>query len=160
MTSSRRAVGALGFAFAIAAVCPALRAADDLPRWMNGCWGGSQGADQFHERWLVADAATMIGTSHTVRNGTLRSFEFLRVVLKDGRATYVAQPGGVPPTEFAAATASATEIVFENLAHDFPKRVAYRRETGDRLVAWIDGGPGSKQRVEYPMTRERCDTQP
>jgi hypothetical protein len=152
-----RAFGALALVLGLFIVGSPVHAADDLPRWMAGCWGGSQGDDRFHERWTVADPATMIGTSHTVRNGTLRSFEFLRVVLKGGRATYVAQPGGVPPTEFVAGTASATEVVFENLSHDFPKRVAYRRDGENRLLAWIDGGPGSKPRIEYAMTRERCD---
>jgi len=150
------AVGAFAMILGVLVVGSPARAADDLPRWMAGCWAGSQAADRFHERWTVADAATMIGTSYTLRNGTLRAFEFLRVVMKEGRAVYVAQPGGVPPTEFIASVESAVEVVFENLAHDFPKRVAYRRDGEMRLLAWIDGGSGSK-RIEYPMTREPCD---
>ena len=86
----------------------------------------------------------------------MTAFEFLRVVVKDGKAVYVAQPGGAPPTEFVASSATAERIVFENPAHDFPKRVIYQRSGPDRLTASIDGGRGSRERVEFAMTREAC----
>jgi hypothetical protein len=50
---------------------------------------------------------------------------------------------------------TSERIVFENPTHDFPKRVTYQR-SGDRLTASIDGGGGSKQRVEFAMMREEC----
>lgn len=140
------------------AASPARAAGDGLPLWMVGCWTGSRGAETFTERWTAADAATLIGTSHTVKGGVLSAFEFLRVVLKAGVPVYVAQPNGVPPTEFTATGQTTAEITFSNPAHDFPKRVGYRRLDASHLTAWIDGGPDSTgSRLEFAMTRTRCD---
>lgn len=148
-------VAALSAAFAVSAV-PA--AGGDLPLWMVGCWTGSRGAETFTERWTAADASTLIGTSHTVKGGALSAFEFLRVVLKAGVPVYVAQPNGVPPTEFTATGQATAEITFANPAHDFPKRVGYRRLDATHLTAWIDGGPGGKgPRLEFAMTRVACE---
>lgn len=132
--------------------------APGLPSWMVGCWAGADGPEVVRERWIAADAATLLGTSHTVKGGVLTAFEFLRVVRKNGRAVYVAQPGGVPPTEFGATGQTAAAITFENPAHDFPKRVGYQRVDDTHLTAWIDGGvAGGGPRIEYPMRRERCE---
>lgn len=128
-----------------------------LPVWMTGCWSGERGAEKFHERWTGGDDSTLLGVAHTTKAGKLTAFEFLRVVVKDGRAVYVAQPNGAPPTEFAATTATANRVVFENPAHDFPKRVIYEKSGADRLTASIDGGSEKANRIEYPMTRAACD---
>lgn len=87
----------------------------------------------------------------------MTAFEFLRIVTKEGRAVYVAQPGGVAPTEFTATRHTAEQIVFENPRHDFPKRITYERPGPDRLVASIDGGADDPRPIHYPMVRERCD---
>lgn len=131
--------------------------ASTLPTWMVGCWAGEQAGERFHERWIAADSATLLGVSHTVKAGKMTAFEFLRVVPKNGKATYVAQPGGAPPTEFVATSQTAARIVFENPAHDFPKRVIYERSGTDRLTASIDGGTTGSQRIEFAMARERCE---
>lgn len=152
------AVLAVMIVAAALAASPVRAAGDGLPRWMVGCWTGSRGAETFTERWTAADAATLIGTSHTVKGGALSAFEFLRVVLKAGVPVYVAQPDGVPPTEFTATGQTGAEITFANPAHDFPKRVGYRRLDATHLTAWIDGGPdGAGPRLEFAMTRIPCD---
>ncbi|MGD9903051.1 MAG: DUF6265 family protein [Vicinamibacterales bacterium] len=147
-------MGMLGVVATLAGGGPAGAAGADLPRWMAGCWSGSRDGETFTERWITADAATLIGTSHTVKDGALTGFEFLRVVVKGGVPVYVAQPGGAPPTEFTATSESAEAVVFENPSHDFPKRVGYRRVDPTHLTAWIDGGAGATgPRLEFAMTR-------
>lgn len=154
----RRTAMAIAMAATLAAAEVPLAARAELPRWMAGCWSGSRDGEQFSERWIVADAAAMIGTSHTVKSGALSAFEFLRVVLKGGTAVYIAQPNGAPPTEFAATGQSTSTIVFVNPSHDFPKRVGYRLVDATHLTAWIDGGAGAAgPRFEFPMTRASCD---
>jgi hypothetical protein len=132
-------------------------AASALPTWMVGCWAGEQGGERFNERWIAADSTTLLAVSHTVKAGKMTAFEFIRVVMKDGKPVYVAQPRGVPPTEFVATSQSRERIVFENPAHDFPKRVIYERAGTDRLTASIDGGTTGGQRIEYAMARQRCE---
>jgi hypothetical protein len=128
-----------------------------LPRWVEGCWGGVRGDARFRERWTLADARTLLGVGYTVTKDRMTSFEYFRIVVENGRAVYVAQPGGVPPTEFTASSLTASEAVFENATHDFPKRVSYRRVDATHLLAWIDGGPSSTERMEYAMQREACE---
>ena len=103
--------------------------------------------------------STLLGGSHTLEGGALGAFEFLRVVVKSGAVFYIAQPGGVPPTEFTAASSTASEITFENPAYDFPKRVGYRRMAATHLTAWIDDGAAApSSRLSFPMARERCES--
>lgn len=127
-----------------------------LPNWMIGCWAGEDGGDRFHERWLAADTATLLAVAHTTRAGKVRAFEFLRVILRDGKGIYIAQPDGAPPTEFVATETTASRVIFENAAHDFPKRVTYERPADDQLIATIDGGEKSGKRVRFAMRREPC----
>jgi hypothetical protein len=46
--------------------------------------------------------------------------------------------------------------MFVNMAHDFPKRVAYKKVDATTLLAWIDAGPKGSLRVEFPMKRVDC----
>ena len=55
-----------------------------------------------------------------------------------GGYAYVAQPGGVPPTNFVIADSGPMRVVFSNAENDFPTRVIYER-TGDALKARIEG---------------------
>ena len=123
---------------------------------MTGCWAGEEGGDRFHERWVAVDAATLLAVAHTTRAGKMLAFEFLRVIHREGRPVYVAQPGGAAPTEFVATAATPTRVVFENAAHDFPKRVVYERPADDQLIATIDAGETGGKRVRFAMRREPC----
>ena len=39
----------------------------------------------------------MLGVGGTVEREVVREFEVVRIALRDGKPTYVAQPGGGPP---------------------------------------------------------------
>lgn len=126
--------------------------------WMAGCWTGHRGPATFTEIWTPAGPDLMVGVSVTVVPGKPSEFEFVRVESRAGRVFYVAQPGGVPPTEFEwnpeASVGGAA--VFANPQHDFPKRVAYKKVDATHVLAWIDGGAGSKNKMEFPMERGAC----
>ena len=54
------------------------------------------------------------------------------------------------PVAFTLTSAANNVFVFENPAHDFPKRITYQLVKSDSLYAWIDGGkdePGKKNYV-------------
>lgn len=153
--SRRRLVLAAAVGVAVASL---EAAPEPLPRWMTGCWAGTVGTSRVHERWMTADAATMIGVSHTVKDGRLAAFEFLRIVVRPDAVVYLAQPGGRSPTEFRATAQADGAIVFENPAHDFPKRIGYDRTGLTGLTAWIDGGASATgARTTYPLTRVACE---
>jgi hypothetical protein len=127
--------------------------------WMSGQWCSSEGGEQVEEHWLAPRGDLMLGLSRTVKDGRTTSFEFLRIESREGGISYVAQPGGVPPTAFRLTAAGAQWARFENPQHDFPKRVEYRR-VKTRLHAEI-AGPGKDGREQViGFDYRRCEATP
>ena len=110
------------------------------PDWIAGHWCAALGRDTVEEFWLPPRGGVAIGMSRTLRDGRTAGFEYFRIADVDGSLSYVAQPGGRPPTIFKRTAGGERWIRFENPAHDFPQRIEYRRE-GDALRATI-AGPG------------------
>ncbi len=87
----------------------------------------------------------MLGMSRTVAGDKTVEFEYLRIEQRADGIYYVAHPKArCPGTDFKLTRASATEAIFENPQHDFPKRIIYRKTGDDALTASIDGGEGTK----------------
>jgi Domain of unknown function (DUF6265) len=133
-----------GFLVVAMACLPAFAAEPDPLDWMEGDWCGSSGDERIEEHWLPAHGGLRLGVARTLEGPRTSAFEFLRIEVVDGVATYIAQPGGAPPTAFKRTAGGDNWIRFENLQHDFPKRIEYRR-TGNALHAEI-AGPGKDGR--------------
>lgn len=121
--------------------------AAEFPAWMAGSWGGTVGGVQMEEHWTTADGGLMVGMHRDVRPGGKVFFEFLRIEKRDGVLAFVAQPGGRPATTFRLKFIDASSVVFENLQHDFPQRIIYRR-AGGRLCARVEGSAPAADRPE------------
>jgi len=127
--------------------------------WLQGCWQMTAGDRIVEEQWMAPRAGVMLSVGRTVRGTQLIEYEWVLLRDKDGALEYEAHPSGQPSAVFTAKTATATEVVFENPAHDFPQRVGYKRD-GDALLAWIDGTTGGKsRRIEFPYRRVSCETE-
>ena len=114
--------------------------------WLVGDWQtGPGGRAQTEEHWTKAGGGSMIGMGRTIAGEKTWEFEYLRIEQRADGIFYVAHPKGqCPGTDFKLTRSSATEAVFENPQHDFPKRILYRKTGHDTLVATIDGGEGAK----------------
>ena len=114
--------------------------------WMTGDWQTAPGGRaQIEEHWTQAAGGIMIGMGRTLAGNKTYEFEYLRIEQRADGIFYVAHPKGqCPGTDFKLMRASATEVVFENPQHDFPKRIFYLKGADDTLIATIDGGEGSK----------------
>ena len=123
---------------------------------MCGCWAGERGGERFHERWTQADPSTLLAVSHTVKAGRMTAFEFLRVVVKDGRAVYVAQPGGVAADGVRRVEPDRRADRLREPRARLPEARDLRAAGPDRLTAAIDGGAAGSQRAEFAMAREPC----
>jgi len=124
--------------------------------WIAGCWDMTRNGRHIVEQWLPPEGGTMMGMARTVTAGRTSEWEF--VIIRSGAAglEYVAKPSGQPEGTFTAARASATEVVFENAAHDFPQRIIYKRD-GDALLAAVEGTMnGQSRRIEYPYAKASC----
>jgi hypothetical protein len=113
--------------------------------WIAGDWQTAPGGRrQIEEHWTAVAGGSMMGVSRTVAGDKTVEFEYLRIEQRPDAIYYVAHPKArCPGTDFKLTRASATEAVFENPQHDFPKRIIYRK-TDDGLTASIDAGEGSK----------------
>ena len=129
------------------------------PDWIGGHWCTTSGEEVFEEWWLPPHGGITIGIARSRNNDRTTGFEYLRIVELDGALTYLAQPGGKPPTAFRMTAGGAQWIRFENLKHDFPQRIEYRRY-GDSLHAETAGpGPDGEERV-FSFDYRRCDAAP
>ena len=130
-----------------------VRSISDLS-WMSGDWQSPAGGrSQVEEHWTKPAGASMMGMSRTVVGEKTAEFEYLRIEQRTDGIYYVAHPKArCPGTDFKLTRSSASEAVFENPQHDFPKRIIYRRTGDDSLTASIDGGEGTKS-TTFPMQR-------
>ena len=113
--------------------------------WIAGDWQTAPGGRrQIEEHWTAVAGGSMMGVGRTIAGDKTVEFEYLRIEQRADGIYYVAHPKArCPGTDFKLTRASATEAVFENPQHDFPKRIIYRK-TDDGLTASIDAGEGSK----------------
>jgi hypothetical protein len=114
--------------------------------WIAGDWQTAPGGRaQIEEHWTSVAGGSMMGMGRTVAGDKTVEFEYLRIEQRADGVYYVAHPKArCPGTDFKLTKFSATEAVFENPQHDFPKRVIYRKTGDDSLTASIDGGEGTK----------------
>ena len=109
--------------------------------WMAGYWLSCDGGREVAETWSIPRLNLMAGTSVTVRDGRV-GWELSRIAptgaAPDAPLGYFAIPEGQAPTTFPVIESGTARVVFEQAAHDFPKRVIYERE-GDVLNARIEG---------------------
>ena len=67
--------------------------------WMAGYWLDCSGGREASETWTDPRGGVLVGATATLRNGRL-GFGYARIAPVDGVLSYVAQPGGAPPTAF------------------------------------------------------------
>lgn len=120
-------------------------ASNPMPQmgWMTGYWLSCAGGREVSETWGDPHENVLLGSSMTISEDGKTRFEVMRIAPTKRGLTFFAQPSGRPAAEFRLKSATETEMVFENLSHDFPQRIIYRRE-GDQLVARIEGKIGDK----------------
>jgi Domain of unknown function (DUF6265) len=112
--------------------------------WLSGARAMVTPQVRIEESWGPAASNMILGMSRTVRGDRVVEFEFLRIEARGDTLFYVAQPNGQPPIDFRLTKWDGTEAVFENPAHDFPKRILYRRLPDGGVAARVDGGPGTR----------------
>lgn len=114
--------------------------------WIAGDWQTAPGGRaQVEEHWTKVAGGTMIGMGRTIARDKTYEFEYLRIEQRADGIYYVAHPKGqCPGTDFKLTRSSATEAVFENPQHEFPKRIIYKKTDENTLAASVDGGEGTK----------------
>lgn len=132
------------------------QASPDVDRlsWLSGCWTQPRGNGLVEEQWMAPRGGSMLGMSRTVAGGTTVEWEFLRIAVVGGVLSYVAKPSGQAEAAFSMKSIEDGVVVFENLAHDFPQRIIYRRNADASITARIEGTvKGEARSRDFPYTR-------
>ncbi|MFT3827501.1 MAG: DUF6265 family protein [Chitinophagaceae bacterium] len=125
--------------------------------WLLGNWQNNTPRGLLTESWQQKNDSTYTGKSSFVRGKDTLSSETLTLQERGGSLYYVPvvkdQNNGQPVT-FKLTSSSATQLVFENPAHDFPQKITYTLVTKDSLLAVISGMRNGQERaVQFPMGR-------
>ena len=111
------------------------------------------------EMWMPPAGGLMLGASRTLVDGNLREYEQLALKLEGAKLVYTASPSGQPTASFTSTAVTDTSFTVENLQHDFPQRIIYRRRGADSLIARIEGlsrDTTATRGFDYPMRRTTC----
>jgi hypothetical protein len=150
MNGWKRVLVALLALGSIAAAMPPMRVSE--LGWMAGDWVEEKQAAWTEERWAPPRAGVMLGTTLSGKGDRATEYEFTRIAANpSGAIDYWASPEGRSAVPFRLVSASRNAAVFENPQHDYPTRIAYRRE-GAMLVAEISG-PGGAHKMRWRYTR-------
>ena len=151
MPTPLRRFGLLALLFITTAAAADLKDLD----WLAGAWVLTKGDRTIEESWMRPAGGMMVGMSRTLNSGKAQGFEFLRIEQRGDDLFYIAQPQGRPPTEFKLVKSSATEVVFENLQHDFPQQISYIRNADGSMTARIQG-PGKQGPKSFSYEYQRA----
>jgi hypothetical protein len=129
-------------------------------RFLAGCWQGTAGRGKVIEEHYTRPSANLIlGMTRYTREGVATGYEFSTIAWEDSTIVLTPHPSGQKPVPFRLIKLDRSSAVWENPAHDFPTRIAYRRLAGDTLVARIEGtgAGGATSSEEWRMARARCE---
>jgi hypothetical protein len=126
--------------------------------WLTGCWASVGGEEGSGEQWTKPAGGSLLGMSRTIRGGTTVAWEFLVISEDDdGNIVLTATPSGQPNATFTLLRLSDSEVVFQNLSHDFPQRVMYRLMPEKTLLGRIEGTvDGETRAVDFPLRKAEC----
>ncbi len=106
---------------------------------------------------MTPRGASMLGMSRTVDGEKTVEYEFLRIAVVSGTLAYVARPSGQSEATFPLKSVADGLVVFENVSHDFPQRIIYRRNADDSITARIEGMvKGEARGRDFPY--RRCES--
>jgi hypothetical protein len=126
----------------------------DRLAWLSGCWTQPRANGLTEEHWMTPRGGSMLGMSRTVVGGKTVEYEFLRIGVVDGSLAYVARPSGQSEATFPLKSVEDGVVVFENLSHDFPQRIIYRRDADASITARIEGTVNGEARSrDFPYRR-------
>ncbi|MGQ3086022.1 DUF6265 family protein [Flavobacterium sp.] len=126
--------------------------------WLIGSWGNTTPEGILTEKWNKENDSVYHGESYFVIGKDTVFSESIQLEESNGKLVYnVTVPGqnNGQATPFELTTSSYSQMIFENLKHDFPSKITYNKITNDSLVAEISGMQKGKPATEtFEMKRQ------
>jgi hypothetical protein len=122
---------------------------------LEGMWLMKTKKGFIGEEWKKVDANYLQNRGFMIRGTDTITTERVALRNKEEGIYYIStveDQNNKQPVAFKLTSADNNIFVFENVEHDFPKRISYHLVTKDSLAAWIDGGaaqPGKRSSFGY-----------
>lgn len=115
----------------------------DSVAWLLGTWRAESRDTLIAETWVAVSGTTYEGrgVTRSRTDGSVRDEEDLRLVAMGDGVFYVAKVAhNQQPVAFRLTACGDGRFVFENAAHDFPRRIEYRRVDDASFEARVSDG--------------------
>ncbi|TAF34665.1 MAG: hypothetical protein EAZ57_02810 [Cytophagales bacterium] len=124
----------------------------ELQRFLIGTWKVEN--KENYERWDKLNTNTLKGVSYELKNNALEIWEYLDLQFIKKKlvysATVLSQNQG-KKVDFELVKQENDCWVFENLKHDFPKRIVYQRLSDNELLVEISDG--NTKKISYRLQK-------
>ena len=128
-------------------------------QWLVGTWENKTDEGTFSESWTKANDSTYNGTSYFIKGKDTLHNEHIVLSQQGETVQYIPTVKGQnndQPIAFRLTSQTANQLVFENLKHDYPQKIVYKKITADSLVATISGvQQGKASSDSFPMKKQQ-----
>jgi hypothetical protein len=108
-------------------------------KWMLGNWESKNEEGTLYEAWTESDDSTYLGHAYAISvDGDTTFSENAKVMLRKGQIVYSVTVNNEETTDFTLVDIEE-QAVFENINHDYPQRIIYKKMSSDSLFARIEG---------------------
>lgn len=110
--------------------------------WLLGSWRMKQEGVEFAEIWTKKDSTSFSGKGIGVSGNDTIFYEEIQLQFKQGEICYNVKSRGQNDNEtvsFKLVNHGINTFVFENIEHDFPSLIIYKRLNENHMEAWIEG---------------------
>lgn len=120
--------------------------------WLVGGWKAESSKLKINENWQQISGKTFEGSgiTYAIEKNMIVSSETLRLVEMSGEIFYIAKVASNDlPVAFKLTSCSAKTAIFENLLHDFPKKLSYQLIEENHITVFVSGEGGKGFSIEY-----------
>jgi len=124
----------------------------DSLTWLIGHWHSENSKLKINESWQRISDKTFegAGSTYSFKKNKTVSAETLRLVEMSGEIFYVAKVASNDlPVAFKLTNCTANTAIFENLQHDFPKKLSYQLINHNNLTVFVSGEKGKAFSIEF-----------
>ena len=121
-------------------------------KWLLGNWQKVDSTGILLESWSVQNDSTLVGSSYfiTKKGDTIHS-EAIELSENQEHLIYTATIKGENndnPIPFLMTESTDSLLVFENVKHDYPKKIKYKLNSDQSILATVSGKVGGKESSE------------
>ena len=125
--------------------------------WLLGKWGNKSGNGNLLEIWTKTNDSLFIGESYFIKEKDTLHAEKMELKQKGENLLYISTIKGQDhdkPLIYNHNTEIVKQLVFENPANDYPKKIIYSPISTDRILIQISGiQEGKSSSTKYSLKK-------